>query len=78
MTRLLLVLLQVLTWLLIARVILSWVNPRPRNELLLMIIRITEPILAPLRVLVPIPGVDLSPILALLLIQLIRRLLIGS
>lgn len=77
LTRLLLALCQVATWLIIARVILSWINPRPRNEILRMIFRVTEPLLSMLRPLVPIRGIDLSPILALLLIQLLRRLLIG-
>ena len=30
--KLLLAVLQVYSWLIVARVILSWVNPRPRNE----------------------------------------------
>lgn len=65
--------LQVYTWVILARVVLSWVNPQPRNELLLWVIRLTEPILRPLRMLVPIPGIDLSPLLAWLLIQLLMR-----
>jgi YggT family protein len=72
-TRLLVALLQVYSWLIIARVIMSWVNPRPRNEILLMIIRVTEPVLGPLRSLIPLPGIDLSPIVAWLLIQLLMR-----
>lgn len=75
--RLIAALLQVYVWLIFIRVILSWVNPRPRNEILVMVIRVTEPLLAFLRPLIPLRGIDLSPILALLLIELIRRLLIG-
>ena len=63
-TRLLVALLQVDSWLIIARVIMSWVNPRPRNEILLMVIRVTEPVLGTLRSLIPLRGIDLSPILA--------------
>ena len=70
-----LALLQVYTWLILARVILSWVNPQPRNELLLWVIRLTEPVLGPLRRLIPIPGLDLSPLVAWLLIQLLMRLI---
>ena len=73
--KLILALLQVLSWLILFRVILSWVNPRPRNEILLMILRVTEVVLAPLRALVPMRGVDLSPILAWLLIQFLIRLI---
>jgi YggT family protein len=74
--RLLVAVLQVYSWLILARVIMSWVNPRPRNEILLMIIRVTEPVLGFLRVLVPLRGIDLSPILAWLLIQLLMRLIV--
>lgn len=75
--KLVLALLQVYSWLILARVILSWVNPKPRNELLIMVYRVTEPVLAPLRALIPLRGIDLSPILAWLLIQLVTRLVIG-
>lgn len=71
--RLALALLQVYTWLILARVILSWVNPQPTNELLLWVMRLTEPVLGPLRRLVPIRGIDLSPLLAWLLIQLLMK-----
>ncbi|MBK8165723.1 MAG: YggT family protein [bacterium] len=73
--RLALAVLQVYTWVIVARVILSWVNPNPRNELLLWVIRLTEPVLGPLRRLVPFGGLDLSPLLAWLLIQLLMRLI---
>ena len=73
--RLGLALLQGYTWLILGRVILSWVNPQPRNELLLWVIRLTEPVLGPLRRLIPIPGIDLSPLVAWLLIQLLMRLI---
>jgi len=75
--RLLLAICDVATWLIIARVVLSWVNPNPANEILRMVFRVTEPLLRILRPLIPVRGIDLSPILALLLIQLLRRLVIG-
>lgn len=78
LVRLGLAVLQVYTWVLLARVILSWVNPHPTNELLLWVIRLTEPVLAPLRRLVPIPGLDLSPLLAWLLIQLLMRWIVQA
>ena len=71
--RLALAILRVYSWVITARVIISWVNPAPRNELLLWVIRLTEPVMAPLRKLLPIPGIDLSPLLAWLLIQLLMR-----
>ena len=74
--RLLYALAQVYIWLIFARVILSWVNPRPTNEFLLMIIRVTEPVLGPIRALIPLKGIDLSPIVAFLLLQLLMGFLV--
>lgn len=78
LVRLALAVLQVYTWVILARVVLSWVNPNPRNELLLWVIRLTEPVLAPLRRLLPFPGLDLSPLLAWLLIQLLMRWIVQA
>jgi YggT family protein len=77
-TKLLVAVLQVYSWLIIVRVVQSWVNPRPRNEILLMVIRVTEPVLGFLRALIPLRGIDLSPILAWLLIQLLMRLIVQA
>lgn len=71
--RLAIACLQVYSLLILARAVTSWVNPDPRNELLLWMIRLTEPVLAPIRRLLPLPGVDLSPVLACLLIQVLMR-----
>ncbi len=76
--KFLLAVLQVYSWLILARVILSWVNPRPSNEMLRMVITLTEPVLGPLRALIPLRGIDLSPIAAWLLIQLAMRLVMGT
>ncbi len=75
MTRLALALLQVYSWLIVARVIISWISPGSRNDIVLWVIRLTEPVLRPLRVLVPLPMVDLSPLLAWLLIRLLMNLI---
>ena len=74
-TKLLYALAQVYIWLIFVRVILSWVNPKPRNEYLQMVVRVTEPVLAPIRALIPLRGMDLSPIVAFLLLQLLMGFL---
>jgi YggT family protein len=74
-SNLLLATMQVFIWLLLARVILSWVNPNPRNELLLLVFKITEPILAPLRGVTNFGGFDWSPLVALLLIRVIMSII---
>ncbi len=73
--RLALALLQVYSWLIIARVIISWISPGSRNEIVYWVIRLTEPVLRPLRILSPLPGIDLSPLLAWLLIRLLMNLI---
>lgn len=74
-SRLLLAILQLYSWLLLIRVILSWVNPNPRNELLLMVFKVTEPVLAPLRRLFNFQGFDFSAILALILIRVLMSVI---
>ncbi len=71
--QLILAILQVASWLILLRVILSWVHPKPKNEILQSIIYYTDLLLAPLRAIIPVRGIDLSPILAWLLINLLMR-----
>jgi len=73
--RLLLAVSQVYSWLIIARVVISWLNPRPRNIYLIMICRMVDPLLDRLRPLIPLRSIDLSPIVALLLVRLLSALL---
>lgn len=62
-------------WSVLIRVILSWVAPDPGNPVVRIIIQITEPLLAPVRnMLPPMGGFDLSPIFVLLGVQFIRIL----
>jgi YggT family protein len=64
--------------LIFARVILSWVRVGS-YEIREMIYRLTEPILAPVRNLLPATaGLDLSPMIVLILLSLIYRILIGA
>jgi len=59
------------------RVLFSWINPDPRHAVVHLIYQITEPILAPLRRHMPsFGGLDITPMIALLLLELLHRLLI--
>jgi YggT family protein len=62
-------------WLLIlARVILSWVDPTGRNRVSAFIIQTSEPILAPVRKLLPRTGMfDFSPLIVLLVLGALMR-----
>lgn len=67
----------VLTVLIFVRVILSWVMPDPRNPLVGFVYRVTEPLLAPIRNILPaMGGIDFSPFIALVLIQVAERVLV--
>ncbi len=64
--------------LIIVRALISWFSPNPYNRLYQLLIRATEPVLAPIRRIIPIQGIDISPIIAILLINvLVRRVIIG-
>ena len=67
---------DLVTILILLRVIVSWIFPRSTNMLLVILYRLTEPILAPLRRIIPRVGrLDFSPLVAIILIQLIYYLL---
>ena len=52
---------------LLVRVVMSWVSPYPTNSVSRFTIRVTEPILAPVRRYVPpVSGMDLSPLVVML------------
>lgn len=58
------------------RVILSWVRFDPYHPVSLFIHRVTEPILAPIRRLLPSTGmIDFSPLVAILLLQIAQAVL---
>ncbi|WP_130470838.1 YggT family protein [Candidatus Magnetaquicoccus inordinatus] len=70
--------LGVYTWMILIRVLLSWVNPDPYNPIVQFLMRATDPLLEPLRrLLPPVAGLDLSPIVALLGLSLLQRLVAG-
>jgi len=60
------------------RVLFSWVNPDPFNPVVQFIYRLTEPLLGLIRRIIPIrlSMFDFSPIIAFLLIELVKRILI--
>ncbi|MBA7683775.1 hypothetical protein ES703_92160 [subsurface metagenome] len=64
------------TILILLRVIVSWYSPRPTNMLVVILYRLTEPFLAPLRRIIPRVGrFDFTPVVAIILIQVIYYLL---
>ena len=75
-------LIETVFWLLdlalLLRVLFSWIRPDPYNPLVRLIHQITEPILAPLRRYIPpFGGLDITPMVALVVLDLARRLLVS-
>ena len=64
-------------WVLIlARVLLSWIDPTGRGRVAAFVIQMTEPILAPVRRALPRTGMfDLSPMIVLVVLGVLLRTL---
>jgi YggT family protein len=67
-------------WVVIARAVLSWVNPDPYNPIVRVIHSVTEPVLHPIRMKLPVNfgGLDLSPIVVFLGIMFLRTFVVPS
>jgi YggT family protein len=66
-------------WIIIIRALISWVNPDPYNPIVRFLYQITEPVLHVIRKRLPyIGGIDLSPIVVLLVIMFVQAFLIGT
>jgi len=68
-------------WVIIIRALLSWVNPDPYNPIVQFLTRITEPVLRPIRKLVPpwkLGGLDLSPFVVILIIYFLEFALVDN
>jgi YggT family protein len=71
--------LTLLFWAILIRAVLSWVQPDPGNPIVQFLERVTGPILYPLqRIIPPLGGIDLSPLVAMLLIELLKGLLVNA
>jgi YggT family protein len=69
-------LIYILNFAIIIRALMSWFNPSMENPIVRFVVEITEPVLAPLRRIVPRIGmIDITPIVAILLMQAILNVL---
>lgn len=67
------VFLQIMSLLILVRVLISWFPIDPSNPIIRILFQLTEPILAPFRRVIPRIGMfDLSPLAALLVIQFLQ------
>jgi len=68
------------TWVILARVVISWVSADPHNPIVRTICNLTDPVLDRLRKSLPmyVGGIDLSPVVAILVIWFLQRFLVQS
>ena len=67
------------TWIIIARALISWVNPDPWNPIVQFLTRATEPILVPIRRRLGWGiGVDLSPLVVIVAIWFLQIAVVQS
>lgn len=72
-------LLNIYMWIIIIRALISWVNPDPYNPIVRFLYQATEPILYPIRRRLSfMGGVDLSPIIVLLVIVFLQVFLVKT
>lgn len=72
--------LTIYMWVIIARAVLSWVNPDPYNPIVRFIYNVTEPVMHWIRSRIPVSfgGIDISPIIVLLAIIFLQKFVVGS
>jgi YggT family protein len=73
-------LITMLWWVIVIRALLSWVSPDPFNPIVRLIEGVSEPLLAPIRQMLP-PwkiGLDISPIIALMFLYFMRVFLVQT
>lgn len=74
------IILTVYLWIIVARALISWVNPDPCNKIVIFLYRVTEPVLGPIRRMLPrhsLP-VDFSPLIVLLIIIFLQYFLVQT
>ena len=72
------ILLTIMYWLILVRALISWVNPDPFNPIVQFLMRTTEPVLEPVRRLLPPMPLDISPIIVFIFIIFLQRFLVSS
>ncbi|HUV77241.1 MAG TPA: YggT family protein [Desulfobacterales bacterium] len=67
-------------WIVIARAVLSWVNPDPYNPIVRFIHNVTEPVLYRIREKIPVNfgGIDFSPIIVILGVIFLQNFVVNS
>lgn len=73
------ILLTIYMYVIIARAVISWVNPDPYNPIVTFLYRVTEPVLSRIRRVLPdLGGLDLSPLVVLLAIYFLKEFVVRT
>lgn len=81
LARVLDVVLTIYYWLILIRALISWVSPDPYNPIVQFLYKTTEPVLYPVRKILPFGlrfGIDISPIIAFLIIIFLKSFLVRT
>lgn len=74
------IVLTVYMWIIVARALISWVNPDPGNKIVIFLYRVTEPMLTPIHRIIPrhnLP-IDFAPLVVLLVIIFLQYFLVQT
>lgn len=73
------IVLSIYMWIIIIAALISWVNPDPYNPIVRFLYSVTAPVLRPIRRRIGIwSGIDISPLIVILIIWFIKSFLITS
>ena len=80
LAKILYIVLTLYMWLIIARVLISWVNADPYNQIVIFLYKATEPVLRLVRRIIPFRnvGIDLSPMIVILVIIFLQYFLVET
>lgn len=79
LVEVLLMVIQIVTWLIIIRTVISWFSPSPYNPIVQFLYGVTDPMLKPIRKILPRTGrFDLSPLVAILVLILLKTFILKA
>ena len=71
--------LTIYMWIIIVSALISWVSPDPYNPIVRFLYSVTDPVLRPIRRRLGVTmGIDISPLIVILLIMFIKHFIVAS
>jgi len=71
-------LVELYSLIILVRAVMSWIPETRNTKLFWYIYKITEPVLAPVRNIIPNLGIDISPIVVILILRILTRIIINA